>query len=261
MQVQYVPQLEILRELYQKPRDMHRFDWYLQQMLGEDEDGELDVAIPMVGANPMGREHCLAAVNALLEIDADIAAKAAADEVLPHFAGIDVTVKLSVTLRDDVQGGWTNRYLTESGMRMCTDPRLQRSAIRRRQFAVVPCWTSETYTPERVGKLTKAALYRFAYLYKHDLPRTLREIMAMDGQARAFAGESTVLSAEELEYTAEVLNPFMVSEAFPIQFACLFGDKAARYVGYAPQGLSAYAGWDLALELALKQRTPSLRHF
>ena len=261
MEILYLPQLEILREMYQKPRDMDRFYWYLQQMLGEDEHGELDVVLPMVAANPMGREHCLDAVNALLEIDAENVAKAAADEVLSHFAGIDVTVRLSVTLLDDVKGGWTNRYLTEAGMRMCTDPRLERSSIKRRQFVAVPCWASETYTPERIRELTKASLFRFAYLYEHGLPRTLREIMTMDGQARAFAGERTVLEEDDLAYTAEVLGPFMESEEFPVQFACLFGDQAAREVGYAPQGLSPYAGWELALDMAryIRKDRPATR--
>ena len=33
----------------------------------------------------------------------------------------------------------------------------------------------------------------------------------------------------------------------PVQFACLFGDTAAREVGYAPLGLSANAGFEVAL--------------
>ncbi|HEY8418457.1 MAG TPA: hypothetical protein VIK93_10545 [Limnochordales bacterium] len=255
MRIEYVPQLRLLQELYQQPRGMDRFYWYLQQMLGEDDDGELDVVVPMTGANPMGREHCLEAVNALLAIDADRVAQEAAAEALPHFADVDVTVRLSVTLLDDLKGGWTNRYLTEAGMRMCTDPRLERGAIRRRQFVVVPCWTSETYTPDRVRALTRACLYRFAHLYQHGLPRTLRDIMTLDGKARAFAGERPTLSEEELEYTAHVLAPHMDSESFPIQFACLYGDEAARQVGYAPQGLSAYAGWELALDMALKRQS------
>lgn len=119
-------------------------------------------------------------------------------------------------------------------------------------LVVVPCWASETYTPERIRQLTRAGLFSFAYLYQHGAPRTLREIMALDGQARAFAGERPVLDQEELDYTAQVIAPHMESESFPIQFACLFGDEPARAVGYAPLGLSAYAGWDLALAMALK---------
>jgi len=257
VQIEYVPQLAILRELYQKPRDMERFRWYLQKTLGPGEDGELDVVIPMLAANPMGREHCLAAVEALLAIDADQAARQAAAEALPYFADIDVAVKLSVTLLDDVRGGWTNRWLTEAGMRMCTDRRLERAAIRRRRFVVVPCWVSETYTPERIGQLTKAELYRFARLYQHGLPRTLRDIMALDGRARAFAGERPCLNQEELEYTAHVLAPYMESQDFPVQFACLFGDAAAREAGYPPQGLSPYAGWQLALAMELAGASPS----
>lgn len=254
MRIECVPQLEVLRELYEKPRDMARFSWYLEQMLGKDADGELDVILPITGANPMGRQHCLDAVVELLRIDAERVSREAALEALPHFTGVDVDVKLSVTLLDDVGGGWTHRYLTEAGIRMCTDPRLERSAVRRRRFVTVPCWTSERYTPERIRQLTRASLFRFAHMFQRGLPRTLREIMAMDGNARRFAGETPGLSEEELEYTHAVIEPFLESAEFPVQFACLFGDEAAREVGYPPQGLGAYAGWELALDLAIKER-------
>lgn len=254
VRIEYVPQLEVLRELYEKPRDMERFYWYLEQMLGKNAEGGLDVVLPITGANPMGREHCLEAVNTLLRIDADRVCEEAAREALPHFAAVDVDVKLSVTLLDDVGGGWTNRYLTEAGLRMCTDPRLERSAVRRRRFVAIPCRTSESYTPERIRQLTRAALFRFVHLYERGLPRTLREIMAMDGEARKFAGERPALGREELEYSRTVVEPLWESEAFPVQFAALFGDKAGREVGYAPQGLSDYAGWELALDLVLKGR-------
>jgi len=37
--------------------------------------------------------------------------------------------------------------------------------------------------------------------------------MALDGQARAFAGERPVLDQEELDYTAQVIAPHMESES------------------------------------------------
>ena len=58
--------------------------------------------------------------------------------------------------------------------------------------------------------------------------------------------------ADDLAYTREVLQPHLNSTDFAINFACLFGDAAARECGYEPMGLSARAGFALALDKAHK---------
>ncbi|HEX6989126.1 MAG TPA: hypothetical protein VF282_06610 [Bacillota bacterium] len=249
MQIELIPTLEILRDLYARPRDIARFRWYLEQMLGDTDDGDVDVVVPITWANPMGKEHCLAAVQALLDIQAESVAADAAREAGPDLADVDARARLALVLLDDVAGGWTNRWLNEAGYRMCTDPRAQRSN-RRRNFVIVPCWASETYTPARIRIEVKAALHRYAHLHRHGMPRTLRDIMVMDGQARAFAGARPALDPDDLAYTAVVIEPHRDSDDFPTQFACLFGDEAARNVGYRPMGLSPYAGFELALREA-----------
>lgn len=250
MQIDYIPTLPVLRELYEKPRDMDRFRWYLAQMLGENEEGELDVVLPITAANPVGREHCLDAVNALLTIDADAVAKAAFEEAAASFADLPQTVRATVTLLDDARGGWTNRYLTEAAARMAVDARALR-ANEKRRLAVLPCWSSQTYTAADVVAEARATLYRYAHLQQHGPPVTLRDIMRMDGAARRFGGYTPQLDAEELAYTAEVIAPYLDSTDYALQFACLFGDEPARSVGYTAQGLSPYGGFELALAQAL----------
>lgn len=75
--------------------------------------------------------------------------------------------------------------------------------------------------------------------------------VAGGGTALAFAGATVpVLDAEELEYTREVIRPHRDAAAFedfPTVFTCLFGDDAAKRVGYPPLGLSHRAGCALAL--------------
>jgi hypothetical protein len=199
----------------------------------------------------MGREHCLARVNELLAIDADAIAQHAAEEVASNFEAVGQAVRLTVTLLDDVKGSWTNRYLTEATFRMGGDPHSQRSN-QKRNFVLVPCWASESYTPTRIRAETGAALYRYACLHQHAELRTLRQLLEMDGGARAFAGEIPALPQDELEYTEEILAPYLDSTDFLLQFACLFGDEAARNAGYSPQGLANYAGFELALQQALQ---------
>jgi hypothetical protein len=51
-----------------------------------------------------------------------------------------------------------------------------------------------------------------------------------------------------------VIAPHLDSDAFPIVFACLYGDEPAASAGYPPLGLSIRAGFALALHDAREAR-------
>ena len=55
------------------------------------------------------------------------------------------------------------------------------------------------------------------------------------------------LDAEDLAYTREVLAAFLDSSDKRTCIECLFGDAAARTLGFTPRGLSPWAGVALAL--------------
>ena len=55
------------------------------------------------------------------------------------------------------------------------------------------------------------------------------------------------MKINKFEYSRAVIEPFLPSLEQPVQFACLYGDAAAREVGYTPLGLSANAGFEVAL--------------
>ena len=54
------------------------------------------------------------------------------------------------------------------------------------------------------------------------------------------------LDADDLAYTREVLAPLLDADDKPTLVAALFGDDAARDLGYTPLGLSRNAGLALA---------------
>jgi hypothetical protein len=64
-------------------------------------------------------------------------------------------------------------------------------------------------------------------------------------------GRGPVLEPDDLDYTREVLRPHLGSSHPPVLLAALYGDEAARSVGYPPLGLSADAGLALARADAL----------
>ncbi len=267
MKIELIPTLHIQRELYEMPRDMVRFNWYIEQMTRVNAAGEREVVVPIGAVNPMGKPHCLVAVNALIALDAERVAEQAAHEAEQRLSFVNATARLCINLLDDVGGGWTNRYFSEAGFRMGAERSEHAKQIR--NFAVVPCWSSEVYTPERIRQETLVTVYLYAWFHVQGVPKMLKEIMRMNGFAGKFAsapspvrtGEGADglchrrgggLDADDLAYTREVIQSYLDSTEFAITFACLFGDAAARECGYEPMGLSARAGFALALDEAMK---------
>ena len=96
----------------------------------------------------------------------------------------------------------------------------------------------------------------WAYVHRHGLARTLREMLTQEGQVMALAGCSGLtLDAEDLAYTREVLASFLDAGDMRTCVECLFGDAAARALGFTPQGLSPWAGLALALHDARPNQT------
>ena len=254
MNIELIPTLGAQRELYASPRNMARFCAYIDAMTGPSEGGKTDIVLPIGMINPMGREHCLHAIEALMALDAEAIvarALAGADERLSAFDG---NAKVCLNLLDDVAGGWTNRYLTETRLRLGSGQMLR--ANKKRRIVTVPCWASETYTPALVRQETLAALYRHAYRDRFGIPEILRDQLRWEGLALLFAGVHTSapshilaprLPLEDLEYTGAVVEPYLETPGLPVQFACFFGDDAAVEVGYKALGLPPRAGFAIAL--------------
>jgi hypothetical protein len=241
---EFIPTLTVLRELYEMPRDMARFDRYLERMLGEDAAGKRDVAVPITAANPMGKPHCLDAVNALLAVDAEaIAQQTLAEPKLVPFAPL----RVYLSLLDDRAGGWTNRTFNEFKMRYGDAHLLRANALRR--LAGIVCWTSATYTSEDITWMTRDAVFRTAHLLTHGAAHSLRAMLALDRACAAFAGghDAPALPLDDLRYTQEVLTPLLDAADQLTCIAALFGDDAAREAGYAPLGVSQRAGQALAV--------------
>ena len=243
-----LPLLNIQRDLHAIPRGMERFRAYIATMTG----GTDDIVLPITGMNPMGKEHVASLLDDLLAADAEAIAAAAIDEAAARLIRIPGERKVALVVIDDAQGGWTNRYFSEipppiAGAR----PSAKRRALR---WALVPIWTSEPWPAHAICAAVLAAIYRSAFVEQHGFPDTLREIMTMEGCAAVFAGiRPPPLDAEDLAYTAEVLQPYRDTRDYPTIFAGLFGDEAARSVGYPPLGLSPRAGLALAHDEARRQ--------
>ncbi len=243
MRLTLQPLLKIQRDLYKTPDAMARFQEYLRALT----DGTQEMVLPLSLMNPMGKPHVVTRLDQLMELKAEeIATRALhATEQRLHFLNSEFRVAL--VLADDAGGGWTNYYLTDAKHRF-EDPGRANDG-----WIVILLWTSESPTTEHIRVTVMGTVYRRLYQEPYGFPKTLQQMMDQEGFAARFAGaQSPTLEVEDLAYTHEVLKPYLQGNHFPTQFACWYGDRAAQSVGYPAIGLSANAGYAVALSEAQK---------
>jgi hypothetical protein len=256
VKLDYVPLLKVQRELQGLPRDYARFRQYLRTIWSRESTG-LDLT-PLLVANPMGKEHVTALLDALLALDADGVAARAAAEACSRLADVPGDFKSTLVVADDLMGGWTNRYACEYTLRFRSGPAPERLPRWTNDFWVYGVlWSSEAASERAAREAMLTAAYRMGYVQRHGPARTLRDRLAQEGHVMAAAGcDGPALDADDLEYTREVIAPFLAADDMRTAIECLFGDAAARTLGFSPYGLSPGAGLALALHDARHSPVP-----
>ena len=253
MKLSFLPLLQVQRDLYALPRGMERFREYIKAMT-DQETG--DLALPLVAMNPMGKDHVPALIDEYRALDAEKVAEDAIDAWRATASAVaeGKEFRIGLVVSDDLKGGWTNRWASEFSHR------LESGAFLRRGFITAILWTSEPPSAARVREEVLTSIYRAEYLQTHPMPKTLRGMLEQEGYATARAGcTAPALEADDLAYTRTVIEAHLDAHDRATVIACLFGDTAARALGYPPQGLSDRAGLALALsEARASLRTASL---
>lgn len=242
MLLEYVPLLQVQRDLYTIPRGGTRFRAYLRTMI---DPHTRDLRLPLVNMNPMGKEHVPRLIDELLSLDADAVARQAVERAADVQGAVAGSFRVALVVVDDAGGGWTNRHTNDYTNRFDTRP------LRSRGWLTATVWTADPPSRARVREETATVVHRAAYLLAHGEALSLGEMLAQEGYAMARAGcRQPALDADELEYTRQVLQPLLARRDRPTVMACLYGDRAARSLGYPPQGLGDHAGLALALHRA-----------
>jgi hypothetical protein len=259
MNLDYVPLVRVMRDLHSIPRGQppdfngkRRFRQYLRTIFDYD---RMVCNLPLLLAmNPMGKDHVTALLDAYLAMDADGIGARATAEASARLADVPGDFKVGLVVCDDLLGGWTNRYGCEFAYRIGPDysrigdgpPKLPRWL--KDIWLQGTLWSSEAATERAVREAVLTAAYRVAYQQRHGPARTLRAMLAQEGEVMARAGcLGPTLDAEDIAYTREVLVPYLDAEDRRTCIECLFGDAAARTLGFTPRGLSPSAGLALAL--------------
>ncbi|WP_189007026.1 hypothetical protein [Deinococcus roseus] len=241
--IEAVPLLKKQRALYEVPRGMERFQAYLDLMI--DGHPERLPTLPLQALNPMAREHVAERLDELIAAGADGWLQDFAAELNARLPDRPDR-KICWVMVDDVKGGWTHRYLNDASARF-------NQAKYHLDWIPVMLWVSEDIKQENLRRSAFSNAFRHFYMLQHGAPETLQQMLDQEGQAQRFAEIPLTFSAEELEYTSEVLRPHLQSTHFPTLFTCMYGDHIAEKVGYPPQGLSDLAGFEWSLAQALKQ--------
>lgn len=242
MNLTFVRLLEQERDLYRLPRDYNRFKAYLHMTLDLEKER---VRLPLLGMNPMARDHVAEFLDALLALNADDVGERAMQEAAPRVADVPGFYRVALVVCDDLRGGWTNRFSCEYAQRVCAPAPPGQAYL---DWLAGVLWVSEPASAETVRQEVLTSIYRLAHVHRHGPPRTLRELMAQEGHVMALAGcTRPALDAEDLEYTRSVLEPFLDAADMRTAIECLYGDAAGRTLGFTPRGLSNRAGLALAL--------------
>jgi hypothetical protein len=235
--LEYVPLLKVQRDLYDLPRGMERFREYIRTLTG----GSDELKLPLVAMNPMGKDHLPPFLDHLLAIDADGVGARALAEAASALPGESGDYRACLVVSDDLKGGWTNRYASEFSYRF------EQRAMYRRAWLPAILWTSESYDATFVREEVLQCIYRVVYVQRHGPASTLGEMLAQESDVMRRAGSTALcLEDEDLAYTREVLREYMGATDRATLIAALFGDSAARDLGYQPLGLSSRAGLALA---------------
>lgn len=162
MKLEYVPLLQVQRDLYRIPRGMKRFREYLRLL--RTGVGKHIGPAPLVGINPMARDHVAAILDALLGFDADGLAAATSADVSEQLADVPGDFKLSVVVGDDAKGGGTNRYAYELDLRFGPPGLRGRTGVRKWPlWHAAFLWSSEAPSERAVRETVLVVAHRMAY--------------------------------------------------------------------------------------------------
>jgi hypothetical protein len=175
-----------------------------------------ETGLPISGYNPMTSKPALETVEALLAIDAETIAEEIAR---------DVTMFITVA----TPGMWTDRIATEIEHRF------------QKRSPEILLWTGEDVNAHTVRTEAFAQLVRMT-----DDVRTTAEVAMREGRAYAMCG----CEGEPDEAAAEALRVVGDDTSVPTTVALLYGDEAAKVMGFTPLGLGDHAGYRHCIAVA-----------
>ena len=203
----------------------------------------------LVPYNPMAGDAAVDTVNALIALDAESLAGRAAQQVVDACKfGEDILLAIAVRSK----GLWTDRVATEVDERVTAKQRVLRKGI-------ISVWSREENGTENIAREAVAEAVRVMWHTLHGVADTLNRVLMCEGLAYALAepagGLGQFASPLAAEETVSVVEAFEVlgdtRQAGEIA-GVLYGDDAAKLMGWTPLGIAEYAGYRWAIQRAVR---------
>lgn len=242
MPFELLPVIGLMKTFYEQPRDLNRFKEYLNLLQG---DTKGDLKLPIGGFNPMAKEH---AIQKLIELEAmgaeDVMAQALS-EINVEEPSFQSSFKVSLTLADDLKGGWTNRFTTDYSSKFSIQ------ALARRGFCTPMFWTGESYTPEKIRRRTREYCYRTIFQQEHPKVATLEDHIQQEKWVARKSGTANALQQDEFQMLDAFYQDHKHSDNNVVVFNFFYGDEAAAELGYQQMSIpKRFAGYHFAKHLA-----------
>lgn len=226
MTFELLPIIDKMLEIYQKTRNFDRFQDYLTLLQGETKG---DLAVPLGGFNPMAKEHVVEKLTELKDMDAEKIMEETITELnkqnIQRGYPNDV-FKISLTLSDDLKGGWTNRFTTDY------DSKFKLNALINRHFCTPVFWTSENYDPILIRERTLEYAFRTIYWLLKPKPKTLKDHVEQE----VFVAKQIKYQSEKETCNMSLLNNFYKkhkeTDDYLIIFNFFYGDTASESLGF-----------------------------
>jgi len=234
-QVQLVPTLATMAEIYRLPREggatSPRFKQYVELVPHRR---------ALASYNPMAGPHALETVEQLLAIDAEAVALDAASDAA-YRCRYSKPITLAVVLC--APGLWTDRLATEIQHRTTGRPP--------RGCGLILHWTRETPTVEQIRREAIAEAVRVMATAGRARAESVASVLHREGLAYALGGNPYgPMTADDERAVREALDILGASEATGDITAVLYGDSAAGALGWTPAGVAEHAGYRWAIHEA-----------
>lgn len=214
-----------MRNLYDSPKDMKRFQNYLQLLQG-DTNG--DIELPIGGFNPMAGEHLVSKLDELTSINAEAIAEEVLQDINQILPQSREVFKVVLNVADDLKGAWTHRYSTEY------DSKFKLYALMNRNFCTPYLWSSETYSKDKIVSIVSESVYRCVYCRGQHNLKTLEDFVSQE----AFVYKNTHDLSVEAECVVNIDRIYnfykenLSTENYSVIFNFFFGDEASKALEY-----------------------------
>jgi hypothetical protein len=243
MRFEHIPVIDTMIDLYQKPRDMARFKDYLQTLTGGNNN---NLELPIMGFNPMAKEHILDKLLTLKALNADKIIEETLEQINKNIKELNgETFKVVLNVPDDLKGGWTDFYTSDYGCKF----KIKNFA--KRNFCIPLFWSSEEFSQESIKQIITEFCYRTVYFMQNPINETLEHHVNQEIFVAQNTKSSTSISKIEFQHLNIFYSTHKKSTHFPLILNFFYSDSASEKLGYPLLGIKTkMAGFEFAKALA-----------